>query len=1333
MAFDPPDGILDIGNATLRVGKLEVAETSGLNQGLQNIIKNDLLITENNESSPYTTNQKWGIKLPTTWVAEFEVKGQSGKYIDFNFYNENSASNAQGYNLTFKDTTMTLRYDGGNPLGGGAATIPTIVGAFRKVNIFFERGVISVSIDGTQYLYHKETDGYNQGLGVASRVVSTTGSAFVNLFIEQDAANSAFKNLRIVNDRFISDKTSNIAFIGGNLGVGVNSPQETLDIRGNMHLTRVSNVSQIKVSSNVVAEYTGPHDRPLRKYPEVALTADAETASGYKGYKVTASDDVDNNSNLDKFRAFNGITGNEGWASDGNKYTFGTGVANVGGDSLGNVEGQWLKLQLPLKIKLSHIKLTTRDISSTAYPKDFQILGSNDDSNWTQLINVIDAPYTQHLTLTHHVTGTVDSFQYLAVVVTKTYGATGVDISELEYYGHEEGDSSLDTTLKSVYNVPATTGTQLEVYYDAKDLTEMPATVTDLAGGDQNGTPGTGVSFDSTYKAFVFDGTTTGVISNELPSTVTGAYVHSMSLWFKHSGTGNTLYTLVHIGDVNDSQSVMSDLLVYDTGKLRFGFYDNDSDTPDGIITLNQWYHVVATYSGGTGNAHSRKIYVNGKEIPLTLSGASNANSLSLPSDPMLYLGSQQGSLRLTGSIANFRLYSKALNADQVKELYDYQKDYFLGSKSQVTLYKGHLGVGVTEPSGQLELAGDERIQEYPPRGFGVFAEDPDYSTHIEGHGVFTAYGSSQNNTGKSYSVIGAFDKTVSPDNSCWLSATNTYSGGLPASSAAKINGVSGEWCALQCPYPIKLQSFTTRVRSASSGENGRMAKSGIIWGSNDGATWYQVHSWGGRVYSDTNSNYFEVNSTEYYSHHAFQATELQGSSTATTLGEWRLFGTPGPTTLDKGSLTLGRSLDVPRVSRYDVDTETPRPEKLVVDFDTTVNSSPTDISGKGNHGRFNGGAKYSAPDKAFKFDGNQDFIETRSGSNVISGSAPPFTASVWINYSGSEQGYVTPFSIEPDTYGTNTNVWFYIRDTTKKPTLQFDNNFVEFSEPGTSTGGATSNTWHHLAVSYNGSSAIGGRRCWLNGIEQVSSAVAGSGNLTLGTTRLTIGSMYYNNNHIHEMIGFISNFKLYNVALEPSEVQKLYRLGRTGRSMVINDTAVGIGKAPEAQLDVRGSGGFTGDLTVGGNMNNYQYWFRGNRNGQNTNGATSGSLLVIQYDGIAGSYTSAWTGSNKYTCPEAGVYMTHGNFMAFPNTADSGYHWVEVRRYSNTGAQLDGGSANDMHSPYRDNVYQSWHFQQTHLCNKGDRLQIMYRASSANAHLDLHSNWGNVNIYKIG
>jgi hypothetical protein len=62
-----------------------------------------------------------------------------------------------------------------------------------------------------------------------------------------------------------------------------------------------------------------------------------------------------------------------------------------------------------------------------------------------------------------------------------------------------------------------------------------------------------------------------------------------------------------------------------------------------------------------------------------------------------------------------------------------------------------------------------------------------------------------------------------------------------------------------------------------------------------------------------------------------------------------------------------------------------------------------------------------------------------------------------------------------------------------------------------------------------------------------------------------------------------VSNFKLYSVALEPSEVKKLYNLGRTGQSMVISDTAVGIGKVPEAQLDVRGSLAVRGDVEVYG------------------------------------------------------------------------------------------------------------------------------------------------------
>ena len=139
-----------------------------------------------------------------------------------------------------------------------------------------------------------------------------------------------------------------------------------------------------------------------------------------------------------------------------------------------------------------------------------------------------------------------------------------------------------------------------------------------------------------------------------------------------------------------------------------------------GLLT-NVWYHVVAVFTGGNGSDLSKhKIFINGEDgrvgpFPGSTDGPVVLTGTQLTLGRKEHAGGTPGDY-FNGSIANFRLYSKALNADQVKELYDYQKDYFLGSKSQVTLYKGHLGVGVTEPSGQLELAGDERIQEYPPR-----------------------------------------------------------------------------------------------------------------------------------------------------------------------------------------------------------------------------------------------------------------------------------------------------------------------------------------------------------------------------------------------------------------------------------------------------------------------------------------------------------------------------------------------------------------------------------------------------------------------------------------
>jgi hypothetical protein len=973
----------------------------------------------------------------------------------------------------------------------------------------------------------------------------------------------------------------------GRVGVGVNNPKESLDIRGNMHLTRVSNVSQISVDSNVVAEYTGPHDRPLRKYPEVNFLGDGDLTQF--GYTASSSGQF----NPPNYPASNAFTGSasttpNAWVSPDGTFeitqTNNGSIANSSnvftGAPSGEQNGPWLKIELPKAIKLSHSKIYRWHASGyDTRLKDGYIYGSNDDSTYTRLVrlNNLGTSWDQYTGATINVNAT-EHYKYYVLHVREIYqtdntSATAspyVTLGEWELYGYEEGSGSLDTTLKSVYNVPATTGTQLEVYYDAKGESTVQSPIPDLSPNTNTGAvSGHSPTLDSTdgIDSFKFNGSS---------QYVTGAHglttgsdpVHTISLWFKRIAKVGQFEYLVQLGQGGTSHQ-QSAIFLHDD-KIAHGHWGGGVYHTD-VITDNVWYHIAATYTGGnTSDLSTHKIYVNGVEIgidayssdgPLVLTGT--ALTLGRNEDA---LGSPGG--YFNGSIANFRLYSKALNADQVKELYDYQKDYFLGSKSQVTLYKGHLGVGVTEPSGQLELAGDERIQEYPPGPMD------DYDTHIPGHGVFTVSASSEyNNT--DLIAYNAFNKITTSGTNPWISDGNpdTFDEitGL-ASTANSFEGTSGPWIKLELPYNVKPKKVQMFMRTTSESTSARRPKSGIVYGRKDGV-YHQITNFDfGSTDKDIPLEELNLNTRDFYSEFVLQITSmyLTGASTdAIAIKGINYFGTPGPTTLDKGSLTLGRSLDVPRISRYDVDTETPRPEKLVVDFDTTVNSSPTDISGRGNHGTLVG-ATYSPADKAFSFDGG-DYIQ---GSLTNSSN---FTNTVSLWFKMDEQQSTLG---DPGTTGNRRTIFEY--GPNRNTNLQYA--FVDirvtymtiymgdaFNLPS-SAFAPQQNQWHHFVLMYSGSGTI---RVFIDNVEYTSSLTSNStGTLALPTnTQLLIGSESRLN--AAKFRGDISNFKVYNVALEPSEVQKLYRLGRTGRSMVISDTAVGIGKVPEAQLDVRGTARF--------------------------------------------------------------------------------------------------------------------------------------------------------------
>ena len=119
---------------------------------------------------------------------------------------------------------------------------------------------------------------------------------------------------------------------------------------------------------------------------------------------------------------------------------------------------------------------------------------------------------------------------------------------------------------------------------------------------------------------------------------------------------------------------------------------------------MDKWDHVAAGHIGGdTPSLENDFIYINGKKvtpeitqtaIPFTLAGSK------------LTLGSEHNGTTefLNGSIANFRLFNRALTSDEIYQLYAYQKEYFGHGDLSMTLKAGRLGIGTSEPRAALDI-----------------------------------------------------------------------------------------------------------------------------------------------------------------------------------------------------------------------------------------------------------------------------------------------------------------------------------------------------------------------------------------------------------------------------------------------------------------------------------------------------------------------------------------------------------------------------------------------------------------------------------------------------
>ena len=897
-------------------------------------------------------------------------------------------------------------------------------------------------------------------------------------------------------------------------------------------------------------------------YPPFAMT-------GYSqgGYVVSANNFYTaTNNERDPWRAYDGIDNNDATHNWGTTIdaaasfeTTGDYLAkdNTGGnpdtfvDETGTSHrGHWNKIKLPYKLRVESISINCT-LNYNRRAGKVAILGSNDNQKWYLLKDV--TTNLDFTTVTPQIVPMENNknkgFKYLILVVKTAPGSGGaVTIREISYQGHRENDLVRlpDPTNVLKYPHVALTGPAQRGYVASasnENLPNYPAweafddKYTDIASTSSlhrldRWQPNGGYASSGTPRNA--DGTETTTLAGSSPSDYDGEWLQLESP-NKVNITSYRLYNSTdYVTDYNahtvvllGSNTGIDDWVDIGSGETVLSWSPNTS-TANGSHTLTL---ATVNTSGNTGFYKYHRLVirkVTNQNLPVIyqfqLYGTEEATSIPI----------QIGGGNID-KVANFRVYDKFVGEDQALEIWDAQKDTFRGVKNSVTLHKGRLGIGTTEPEGRLAVLDEpHNLEEFPPRAMSG------YKTYFEGHGEFCASASEEYSKTIAGNASGDeawknFDKgsTNWTGGSSYTGTNTTYEG------THTTGGYGGDYIELKLPYKIKLQEF---IIQPSPTLLDRWSKSGVIMAKNtNNDTWTNIFSWSGSSVASVdayNPVYFKgVDTSNAFDTFRLVITSVY-SQPYVTLFQWKLFGTreQGQSVLHDGQLTLTKNLTVPRIGpALDAD-DTPRRDRLVVEYNTSTNptfeGAVRDTSGRGNDGVFYG-ASYDASAKAFDFDGTNDYIE--HDANFIDG-INAYTMSIWVNPDAVGNNWRGLIKMGDNSSGNSAGLYLagQVGGTANDGKIAFTtygNNLISSTIP-------TEGNWIHICGTYDG----GTRRLYLDGV-QIATDTA-TINLTGTSKEFIIGAASPTSEYFD---GSISNFKLYDTALTAEEVKTLYDMGRNG------------------------------------------------------------------------------------------------------------------------------------------------------------------------------------------
>jgi hypothetical protein len=931
------------------------------------------------------------------------------------------------------------------------------------------------------------------------------------------------------------------------------------------------------------------------EYPPFAMT-------GYSqgGYVVSASSE---NSSFPAHEAFKNFPQSDSDRWQTNRGYQSTGLPHTDSPTTLTYKGEWIQLEQPYKLKINYLKMQAHS-QVQHQPENWVILGSNDGTIWEFIKERLDAsPFNVDSNGYHINTDVIDSpkfYKYHRIVITKSGATAGTEqpiVIGISLYGHRENDLVRLPDPTNVLKYPhiAMTGYAQRGYV-------VSASNETLADGnrvwhvfDENDS--TFWKCDERYTSAGVENTSSGL--TDTSSTAHGGEYVVLESPNKLNITG---FNLTRDG-------TNSDTIGRSPGSIAFLGKNSAPTVTTGWTLIAQ--QTTSTYTNNVA--------------PLTISGNSNyfkyhavvirsidGNQLRFHIKNIELLGTEEASsvpIQIGGGnidkVANFRVYDKFVGEDQALEIWDAQKDEFGRAKSSMTLHKGRLGIGTTEPEGRFAVLDEPNTFEprWPPKPL------VGYKTYIEGHGEFCVHRSGDESDGEyrgnswwifdddqnTHNWTYHGERVAGTNNSYFQGSNGEYTGGK------SIGGIPGDWNVLESPNPIKINDIIRmRVRNVDQATTGFV----IAAANKFDGVWTKLTEQSNLVWQTGGvgeSKTFSFANDNYYKYYAIIITQAPATNGFPTLSNMEFSGIvqQGQSVLHDGQLTLTKSLTVPRIGpALDAD-DTPRRDRLVVEYNTSTNptfdGAVRDTSGRGLDGAMKGLAIYDATKKALVFDGatgaTSSVIEVGEITNYNTNWV--HSVSVWLNMH-SPANYETVYSFGDPAAAARNNIAIHIANT----------QFLAESTGGSSTkywnitGGAWKvGIWEHFVFVRDESLAgVEGFKIYQNGEELASTGGTNASTAIIipRTSTFRIGQRITSAND-QPYDGDLSQFKLYDCALTASEVKTLYDMGRCdeGHHVVnFSKTRVGIGlgdgEAPRAALDVRGNVGIGGQPTHAADGNAY-------------------------------------------------------------------------------------------------------------------------------------------------